>query len=97
MDVAPFMHDMAITRDYYLILDLSLQMSPGQTLFNKPAIQFMEDIPARFGLVPRKLVKAPAALNDDHTSTTTAKGGGNEEVQWFAFDDNRPGIYIHIL
>ncbi len=46
-------HDMAITDDYSILMDLPLVIDPESAKIGRHALLFLRDTPARFGVIPR--------------------------------------------
>jgi carotenoid cleavage dioxygenase len=46
-------HDLAITENYTVLMDLSMMADPKELARGKVRVRFFRDVPTRFGLIPR--------------------------------------------
>ncbi len=54
LDGPRLQHDIAITPDYSVLMDMSLMWDPEALAAGQVRLEFFEDIPTRFGIIPRR-------------------------------------------
>lgn len=95
-----WIHDMAITEDYMLIVDSAIEFDKMNILKDAPLFEYVDTHLLRVGVIPKSKC-ASRTSHTDNDETNTVSGGRNcteltlNDITWYVFD--KAYAIIHVM